>query len=547
MADSTQIVDSETVGDRLDPAGLQAQTDQAQLLSERQAIDASCKSPVLLFYASSVLWLLVGTVLALIASIKLHDPNFLTRLPLIGDVSFLTFGRVRPAHLDIVAFGWSAMVGLGTTIWLVCRLCRVTLKFPQMLVIAGILWNIGVLLGLFGVLSGQSNSIEWIEFPPYATFILFLAFAIIAIWTISTFTQRREKHVYVSLWYIFAAMFWFPWIYATIQILTNSPWAVHGVAQETVHWWFGHNTLGVFFTPMGLATIYYLLPKVIGRPIHSYYLSILGFWSLALFYNWAGGHHLISGPIPAWLITLSVAGSVMMFIPVITTAINHHLTAYRHLDMLKFSPVLRFVVFGAMAYTLVSFQGSMMSVRVLNEPFHFTHHTIAHSHLGLYGFYTMVMFGAVYYVMPRLTGREFASAGLMRLHFWCVAIGILWMFFGLTIGGVIQGFEWNQAARPFNDLVAEKGLVGGAIAWFDTFKTQQDQPIAFMRVISDIMPFLKARSYSGMLIFVGHLAFALLVFWNLFGGGVKRLRTLLWPQGTKPEPPAAPSPGAAGP
>lgn len=514
---------TEIVGDRLDPKGIH--TDEtAQLVSERQAIDASCRAPVLLFMGSSVAWLLVGTLLGLLASIKLHHPTFL------GDYSWLTFGRVRPAHLDIVAFGWAAMVGLGTSIWTVCRLCRVPLRFPQMLVIAAIIWNIGTIAGLAGVLGGQSNSLEWIEFPSYATITLFVAFAIVAIWTIMTFTQRREKHVYVSLWYIFAAMFWFPWIYATVQILMNSPLAVQGVPQESIHWWFGHNALGVFFTPMGLAAIYYLLPKVIGRPVHSYYLSILGFWSLALFYNWAGAHHLVAGPVPAWLVTVSIVGSVMMFIPVTTTAINHHLTAYQHLDMLKWSPVLRFVVFGAMAYTIVSFQGSMMSVRVLNEPFHFTHHTIAHAHLGLYGFYTMAMFGAVYYIMPRLTGRDFFSRKLMKLHFWCTALGILAMFFVLTIGGAIQGIDWNHASRPLSEFVKEHGLISGTRAWFDSFEASQDQPIAFMTVLREIVPYLAWRSVSGTLILVGHVAFAILVFWNLFGGGVQRMRTRLFPQ-----------------
>lgn len=528
MSTSTNpTMEPERFGDRLDPEGMRHQLDAQKLISERQAIDASCRWPVLLFFASSVFWLLVGTVLALLASIKLHSPNFL------ADWSWLSFGRVRPAHLDIVAFGWSAMVGLGSAIWMVCRLCRTTLKAPQALVFAGILWNIGVAAGLYGVLSGDSNSIEWIEFPAYATILLFIAFAICAIWTITTFTRRREQHVYVSLWYIFAATFWFPWIYATVQLLSNSPLMVQGVPQESIHWWFGHNTLGVFFTPIGLAAIYYLLPKVIGHPIHSYYLSILGFWSLALFYNWAGAHHLVAGPIPAWLITISIVASVMMFIPVTTTAINHHMTAYNHLDTLRYSPVLRFVVFGAMAYTIVSFQGSMMSVRVFNEPFHFTHHTIAHAHLGLYAFYTMVMFGAVYYIMPRLTGREFFSAHLMRVHFWCTALGILLMFFTLTIGGIIQGLDWNQASKPLTQFVSENGLFAGASQWFQSMQPKQDKPIAFVTVLRETMPYLWVRSASGILLFLGHLAFAALVFWNLFGGGVARARVLLFPNKVK--------------
>ena len=194
--------------------------------------------------------------------------------------------------------------------------------------------------------------------------------------------------------------------------------------------------------------------------------------------------------------------------------------------------MLRFVVFGAVAYTLVSFQGSMMSVRVLNEPFHFTHHTIAHAHLGLYAFYTMVMFGAVYYILPRLTGREFFSSRLMHVHFWCAAIGITMMFLGLTIGGVVQGLEWNQAAKPIGQLIDEHGLFGGLSQWFAGFQDQQQNPIPFMTVVREIMPYMWSRSVSGALLFVAHIAFAVLVFWNLFGGGVKRAGTLLFPQKT---------------
>ena len=517
MSQSTMTVDAENVGDRLDPAGLAQQADADQI-SERQVIDRSCRGPVILFFVSATFWLIVGTILALLASIKLHSPTFL------AEFSWLTFGRVRPAHLNIVIFGWSAMVGLGTAVWLTCRLCRVPLRLPQMLVGAGVIWNAGVTAGLYGLLAGQSNSIEWIEFPPYATFMLFCSFAIVSVWTLMTFSQRHEKHVYVSLWYIFGAMFWFPWVYGTVELLMASPYAVQGVAQESIHWWFGHNVLGVFFTPLGLAAIYYLLPKVVGRPIHSYYLSILGFWSLALFYNWAGAHHLVSGPVPAWLVTCSIVGSVMMFIPVICTAINHHLTAYEHLNMLRTSPVLRFIVFGAMTYTFVSFQGSMMAVRVLNEPFHFTHHTIAHAHLGLYAFYTMVMFGAVYYILPRLTGRAFASARLMRTHFWCTALGALLMFVALTLGGILQGFEWNQAGKPLTQMVHDHGYFSGLAAWFDTFKTKQDQPINFVVVLRETIPYLWARSVSGFLLLAGHLAFAGLVFWNVLGHQIARLR-----------------------
>ncbi len=499
-----------------------ASIDEQTLAAQRAEIDASCRVPVLLFYGSATFWLIVGTVFGLVSSIKLHSPNFLT------DAAWLSFGRIRPAHLDVVAFGWSSMAGLGTALWLFCRLCRVPLRFPAVIVIAAVLWNLGVLVGTGAVLAGQSTGIEWIEYPHYATFLLFIAFALVAVWALITFGQRRPGHVYVSLWYLFGAMFWFPWVYATVQLLTASPLMVKGVPQESIHWWFGHNVLGVFFTPIGLATIYYLIPKVIGRPIYSYYLSILGFWSLALFYNWAGAHHLVGGPIPAWLVTVSIVGSMMMFIPVATTALNHHMTTYKHFGVLKFSPTLRFVVFGAMAYTLVSFQGSLMSIRVFNEPFHFTHHTIAHAHLGLYAFYTMVMFGAMYYVVPRLTGREWASGRLIKLHFWATSVGIGVMFLVLTLGGMIQGFELNQAAKPLGELVHNNGLIAGLREFFHGFKAKQDLPIPFLSVVRDTIPWLWARSASGILLFVGHFAFAALVLANLLGRGANRVGPTLF-------------------
>lgn len=504
-------------GDRLDPESFATSLRDDGLTLTRAEIDRSCRYPVLLFFASAAFWLLVGTVLALLASIKLHHPQFLT------DAAWLSFGRVRPAHLDIVAYGWSAMAGLGAAIWLMCRLCRVPLRWPGALVVAGINWNLAVAWGLFEVLRGNSTGIEWIEFPTHVAFMLFVSFALVGIWAMMTFATRRPGHVYVSIWYIFGSVFWFPWVYATVQLLTMPElWPVRGVSQESIHWWFGHNVLGVFYTPLGLATIYFMIPKVIGRPIHSYYLSILGFWSLALFYNWAGGHHLIGGPIPAWLITISAVASIMMFIPVITTAINHHMTAYRNFAALKFSPTLRFTVFGAMCYTVVSFQGSLMSVRIFNEPTHFTHHTIAHAHLGLYGFYTMVMFGAMYYIVPRLTGREWASARLIRVHFWAAAIGISAMFVFLTIGGFIQGFELHQAKAPLGEYIDKQGYIRGVIGFVSDFKAKQDQPVDFLKVVQGTRPWLLIRSGTGILLAIGHVAFALLLWLNLSGRGRRR-------------------------
>jgi cytochrome c oxidase cbb3-type subunit 1 len=380
------------------------------------------------------------------------------------------------------------------------RLCRVKLRHTTLLVSAALIWNVGVLLGTLGILAGYSRSIEWLEIPGFITPILFVAYSLIGVWGVVMFRFRRPGHVYVSQWYLLAAFLWFPWLYATANILLI--WEpIQGSAQAAVNWWFAHNVLGLWFTPIGLASAYYMIPKVIGRPIHSYYLSILGFWSLALFYSWNGMHHLIGGPFPAWMISAAVVASIMMFIPVITVAINHHMTMRGHFQYLKWSPTLRFTVFGAMTYTLVSFQGSTMAIPSLNAITHFSDYTIGHSHLGVYGFFTMMMFGAMYYIVPRLTGWEWPSASLIRWHFWLSAIGIGLMVLVLSVGGVIQGFALT------------------------------DVQVSFMTSVHLEAPFRMVRSYSGIILLAAHIIFAINFTLMLLRSGERRESPTLF---TKP-------------
>ncbi len=466
---------------------------------ERAEIDASTRLPVVLFYGSAIFWLLVGTVFALLASLKMNAPGFL------AEWSWLTFGRVRPAHLNAVAYGWASSAGIGTGLWIMARLCRTPLRHAKLLIGAAIFWNIGVLLGTLGLLAGDGRSIEWLEFPNYASGMLFVAFGLVSVWAVIMFRFRKPGHVYVSQWYLLAAFLWFPWMYSTANILLNFE-PIQGGAQGAVNWWYGHNALGLWFTPIGLATAYYLIPKVLGRPIHSYYLSILGFWTLALFYSWNGMHHLIGGPFPSWLVSASVVASVMMFIPVITTAINHHMTVRGNFAALQWSPTLRFTVFGAMCYTLASLQGSTMAIPSLNVITHFTHYTVGHAHLGVYAFFTMIMFGAMYYILPRVVGWEWPSARLIRWHFWLVAVGIAMMFAVLSIGGLLQGLALL------------------------------DPKVTFMQSLEITKPWLLLRSGSGILLTAGHLVFALSFTLLLLKVGARRRGPTLF----APEPEAKP-------
>jgi cytochrome c oxidase cbb3-type subunit 1 len=437
-------------------------------LEARIEADRSSSLVTFLFLGCSIVWLLVATAAGLLASVKLHQPDLLV------DQAWLTFGRVRTLHLNAVAYGWAPMAALGIAMWMLPRLLKTPLVGARYAVIGAMVWNAGLVAGLGCIAAGISDGMEWLEIPWQVDVLFVIGGALVGLPLVYTLQARTVHHLYVSVWYMGAALFWFP----TLFLVGNLP-AVHfGVQQAAMNWWFGHNVLGLFYTPMALACVYYFLPKIIGRPVQSYNLSLLGFWTLAFFYGQVGGHHLIGGPVPGWLITLSIVQSVMMIIPVLSFTVNQHLTLKGHFNRLRHSPTLRFIVLGGMMYTLSSIQGSIEALRSVNTVAHFTHFTVAHAHLGLYGFFTLVMFGAVYFVMPRVMDWEWPYPGLISLHFWLVCLGFAIYFTGLSIGGWLQGLAMLDAARPFMDSV------------------------------NVTIPWLKSRSVGGAIMALGHLVFA---------------------------------------
>jgi len=452
--------------------------DRSQLSEKWRMLDQSAKGPILFFIFSSVVWLVIGSLLGLLVSIKFNDPNFL------GVRDFLTFGKLRPLHLNIVTYGWLSFAGLGISLWLVPRLTKVPLQSKNILYVAGVLWNLGVTLGSIGILYGYNDGLEWLEFWWPFDILLAIAGGLIAIPLFRTVFLSREKHLYVTMWYTICALIWFPVLF----IIGNCHFLHSGVEQAISNWWFAHNVLGLWVTPLGLGMIYYLIPKITGFPIASYQLSLFGFWGLALFYSQVGAHHLLGGPIPTWVANLSIVMSVGMVIPVVTVAINHHVSTYRHFRVLKDSVVLRFVVFGAMMYTLSSLQGSLHSLRPINYVTHFTHWTIAHAHLGLYGFTTMVFFGGIYFALPRLVGRDWPRPWLLNWHFWIASSGVLIYTIALGIGGVLQGLELQNPNGSFE---------------------------ASVKVT---VPYLIIRSVGGTLMLISHL----IMFFNV--------ADLMWPR-----------------
>jgi cytochrome c oxidase cbb3-type subunit 1 len=232
-----------------------------------------------------------------------------------------------------------------------------------------------------------------------------------------------------------------------------------------------------------------MIPKVIGRPVYSYHLATIGFWTYAIFSSWAGMQRMVDGPFPAWMVTASIAATILTIIPVATVGLNHHMTMAGQFQLLRYSPTLRFTVFGAMSYTVFSVVGVLISLRSVARFVSFTQASVAYTHLGLYAFFSMIMFGSMYYIVPRLVGREWRYATLIKLHFWSAVYGIGLMTLMLLVGGLVQGLSLEDPSLPFTE------------------STQS------------IMPYLRGRSLAGVLMTVSHFIFAFHFGLMLFGLG----------------------------
>ncbi|MDB6125694.1 MAG: rane protein [Pedosphaera sp.] len=438
-------------------------------------IDASCRAPVLLLFISAAAWLLIGSLLGIIASLKFHSPNILASCPL------LTYGRVHPAAWNALIYGFAIQAGLGVGLWVLSHLGRAKLAMAPLIVIGAILWNLGMTIGTYGILYGDSTGFEWLEMPRYASGILFFAYLAIGLAAIVTLHLRRERELYISQWLLLAAIFWLPWIYSTAQLLLVFK-PVRGVMQAIIDWWYINNLTTIWLGFTGLAATFYFIPKIINRPLYSHYIGIFIFWTLAIFGSWGG---IPTGsPLPTWIPALSSVGAALTIVPVLAVAFNVHKTFVGNYSKLSSSMPLKFIAFGALAYVLSGLVGVLASIVQVSEVINFTWFTPAQTQFVVYGFFAMTMFGAIYYIVPRLLQADISSAGV-RWHFWLALIGVLIYVVSLGVGGVEQGTVLNNP------------------------KATAD----FMGVTNSTLPFLRASTTGDLFIALGHLVFLL----NLVG------------------------------
>ncbi len=428
-------------------------------MEERAAIDRSTRYPVMFFFTSAAAWLLVAALLGLVSSVKLRLPG------LWDDCQFMGYGRLFPAHLNALVYGWSMQAGIGVMLWLMARLTRNQLRHSVAIIVAGHIWNVGVTLAVLTVWFGYGNSQPLLDFPRWIWPILALSYTLAVVWVIPMFRNRRESLVYVSEMYLVGAALWFPWIFLTANILINKGTApVMGAGLDG---WYITNLIYFWMAPIALAVAYYIVPKIAGRPIYSYPLAHISFWILAFLAGWTGFSRFMGGPFPAWMPAVSGAAAIFILVAILATVSNLMMTLKGCTKIWEYSPSLRFTVFGMAMLALYAGLSAVSSTFALGKDLQFSHFLVGLDTLAVYGFFSMTIFGAIYFIVPRITGAEWPSGKRIRTHFWFSTYGILTLIAAMLIGGIAQGGNMAQWDRDFVTTfeVDSAYVVGRALAW----------------------------------------------------------------------------------
>ena len=413
--------------------------------TEQMEIDASARWPVLAFFGSALGWLLLGGLMQLAASMQLHSPGFL------AGCEWTTHGRLAPAAQNALVYGWGMNAAFAFALWLMARLSATTLRHGGWLFVAAIFWNVGLTLGIAGIIGGYSTSFELLELPRYVSLLLLAAYALVGVWAITTFSIRNTENVYASQWYIFGAAFWFPWLYAIAQVmLFRSP--VRGVLQPVVNAWYAHGLYNLWFVPMALAAAYYFLPKLLGKPIANYYLAAMAFWWLAVTSAFAGGSRLIGAPVPVWIPTLGIVANMLLVVGVIIVALNLFGTLSGSHAAARRSLTLRFIVISITSFILAAVLNLALSMRGFAATAQFTLLDSLRDWVTFYACFSTAMFGAAYFILPRVTGKEWRSGALIKVHAGATTLGVLLMVVGMAYAGWHQGSLLNDPTVPFRDV-----------------------------------------------------------------------------------------------
>jgi len=399
------------------------------------------------FFISSGFWMIMATLMGLIAAIELIAPD------LMGSISWLSFGRIRPVHTNLVLLAFLAQAFFGAVLYIVPRLCRTELYSERLANFTMWAMNIALAGSVVTLMMGITQAREYAELTWVIDVAVLLVIILLFYNLLRTVARRKEPQLYVSIWYICGGLFLTIFIYA----LGNTIWkpstgALTGVTDAIWNWFYGHNVLGIFITPLAVGIAYYIIPRSTRSPIYSHTLSLIGFWTIFVIYTHTGGHHLIQAPIPVWLKVIAIVDSIAMIIPVFTFLTNVWLPLKDKWGVLHENVGAKLVFVGTVFYFLVSVQGPLQSLPSVQRFTHFNNWVVAHAHLALLGFAGMIAIGGVYYLLPLITNREIYNKRLMDFQYWLVLFGALGFFIVLTIAGLIQGNAWLNGETVYRVL-----------------------------------------------------------------------------------------------
>jgi cytochrome c oxidase cbb3-type subunit 1 len=394
------------------------------------------------FSIMTIVWGLVGMSVGVLIAAQLAWPvlNF--------DIPWLTFGRLRPLHTNAVIFAFGGCSLFACSYYVVQHTCHVKLAFPALAAFTFWGWQSVILLAAITLPLGITTSKEYAELEWPIDILITLVWVSYAVVFFGTIMRRRVAHIYVANWFFGAFI-----ITVAVLHLFNSAalpvsfWksysAYAGVQDAMVQWWYGHNAVGFFLTAGFLGIMYYFVPKQAGRPIYSYRLSVVHFWALIFTYIWAGPHHLHYTALPDWAQSLGMVMSLILLAPSWGGMINGIMTLSGAWHKLRTDPVLRLLIVSISFYGMSTFEGPMMSIKTVNALSHYTDWTIGHVHSGALGWVALVTMGAMYYLIPRLFGRELYSLKLVEVHFWTSTIGIVLYIASMWVAGIMQGLMWR--------------------------------------------------------------------------------------------------------
>ena len=401
------------------------------------------------FAIMTIVWGIVGMAVGVLIAAQMIWPalNF--------DTPWLTFGRLRPLHTNAVIFAFGGSALFAASYYVVQRTCQVRLFSDKLAAFTFWGWQLVIVGAAITLPMGFTSSKEYAELEWPIDILITLIWVAYAVVFFGTIIKRRTKHIYVANWFFGVYILTIALLHIVnnlelpVSLLGWKSYSIYaGVQDAMTQWWYGHNAVGFFLTTSFLGMMYYFIPKQAERPIYSYRLSIVHFWALNFTYMWAGPHHLLYTSLPDWTQSLGMVFSLILLAPSWGGMINGIMTLSGAWHKLRTDPILKFLVVSLSFYGMSTFEGSMMSIRTVNALSHYTDWTIGHVHSGALGWVAMITFGSLYYLIPRLWGKDrMWSMRLVETHFWVATIGVVLYIAAMWIAGVMQGLMW-RATEP---------------------------------------------------------------------------------------------------